>query len=107
VSLLDEPPETVLVYPEIVSTDDYGNTVRVPAATPVTVAAHVQPLVGQENTAQGQEVEARYRLSARDAPLSAWAEVEWDGARYDVVDQPREFTWPPEMAHIIATIRRR
>jgi hypothetical protein len=107
VSLLDEPPETVLVYPEVASTDAYGNTVFVPAATPVTVAAHVQPLVGQENTTQGQAVEDRYRLSARDAPLSAWAEVEWDGARYDVVGQPRRFTWPAEMAHVIATIRRR
>lgn len=106
-SLLDEPPELVSVYPAVETTDAYRNTVFAPSATPVPIWAHIQPLVGDERTSQGQEVENRYQLYAREAPLSAWAEVEWGGDRYDVVGAVRRFTWPPELAHVIATIRRR
>lgn len=108
VSLLDHDGETITVYPAVGHTNAYGQRSNVPAATGVTVEhALIQPVAAQENDAQGQSAPPRYRLMVRGAPLSAWAEVEWNGERYDVVGSPLRHSGSPEVAHITATIQRR
>lgn len=106
-SLLDDPPETLRVYPGVEVADAYGNTSMVAGTVAVTVAGHVQPLVGSEDARLGQAADERYSVYARQAPLSAWAEVEWDERRFDVVDQPRRYVWPGHMSYVVATIQGR
>ncbi|MFE2912821.1 hypothetical protein [Kitasatospora indigofera] len=106
-SLLDRGNQTVLIYPEEETTDDRGNVVRRPAATPVTVLCRVQPSTTEELLVPGQQVEAIYRIITRDAPLGPWALVVWSGRDWDVVGEPRRYTGSSRTAHVDCLIRRR
>lgn len=84
-SLIDNGPHTVRVYPEVVGEDSRGNIVRRPSATPVVVTGCLMAPVASTRGAfpaidvkQGQRIDAAYRLMARTAPLGWWSRVEWD-----------------------------
>lgn len=84
-SLIDNGPHTVRVYPEERTTDSRGNEVRRPSDTAVTVGGcMMQPLASTRgafpaiDVRLGQRVDAAYRLMARKAPLGWWSKVEWD-----------------------------
>lgn len=84
-SLIDNGPHTVRVYPEERRLDDRGNAIRRPSATPVVVTGCImQPMASTRgafpaiDVRQGQRVDAAYRLMARSAPLGWWSKVEWD-----------------------------
>lgn len=84
-SLLDNGPHTVRVYPEIRTQDARGNEIRRPSATPVVITGCImQPMSSTRgafpaiDVRQGQRVDAAYRLLARRAPLGWWSKVEWD-----------------------------
>ena len=86
-SLLDTGNETILVYPQEQATDDRGNRVWQPAATPVEVRCRVQIDQTTEPTVSGQATTTTYRVIARTAPLGPWARVEWRGRAWDVVGE--------------------
>lgn len=84
-SLLDNGPHTVRVYPEERTQDSRGNAIRRPSATPVVITGCImQPIASTRgafpaiDVRQGQRVDAAYRLLARSAPLGWWSRVEWD-----------------------------
>ncbi len=84
-SLIDNGPHTVRVYPEERITDSRGNAVRRPGSVPVVVTGCIiQPISSTRgafpaiDVRQGQRVDAAYRLLARSAPLGWWSRVEWD-----------------------------
>lgn len=87
-SLLDRPPHTVLVFPEVDGTDGYGTPTRVPAADPVTVQGWVRPVSAAESEQLGQQLATVYRLTARTIPGGAWARVAWDGRDWDPLGEP-------------------
>jgi hypothetical protein len=105
-SLLDTGFETVVVFAEETVTDPDGNPVRRPAGLGVSVRAHVQPVTQAEDVTVGQGSDTRYRVIARDAPLGAWARVDWRGESYEVLGEPARRPGPAHLAHVTAIIRR-
>lgn len=88
-SLLDGP-EAVVLFPEVASTDEDGNPVRVPdMAHPVTVYGSMQPTGSTPDDRDGQGVETGYRLLCRQFPGGAWALARWGGRDWDVQGEPR------------------
>lgn len=98
-SLLDNGPDVVLLYPEVIADDGYGTPVRVPSDTPVQVRGHVQPVEALELELTGQEVRTTYRLIARDIPGGAWARVVWGGRDWDAAGEPKHFRSTPKTSH--------
>lgn len=99
-SLLDNGPDEILVYPEVESTDAYGNPVRVPAETPVPVRGRLQPSTVDEASALGQVANTAYRFIARSFPGGPWARVEYAGREMDVVGEPRVYRQPGRTRHM-------
>lgn len=106
-SLLDHGTETLLVWPETVTTDGDGNPVRVPAEEPVTVTGRVNPVSSDDAIVAGQQVTTTYRVITRDAPLGPWARVRWRGRDWDVVGEPQWFRGSPRTRHVVAYLRAR
>lgn len=106
-SLLDTGNETVLVWPQVETTDPDGNPVRVPADAPVTVRGRVQPVSSADVIAAGQQTSTRYRFSSRTAPLGAWARVHWDGRDWDVDGEPLTSNGSRRTRHVVAILRAR
>lgn len=98
-SLLDNGPDVLTVYPEVETTDAYGNVVRVPSTVPVTVRGRVQPASSDELTALGLVTETVVRFISRSFPGGPWARVEFDGREWDVVGEPRVHRGSPRTAH--------
>lgn len=88
-SRLDNGPDEVLVYVEVDGTDDDGNPVKVPAATPMKVRGDLQPSTAEEATALGQSLTTLYRFIARDFPGGAFARVSARGRDWDVIGEPK------------------
>lgn len=106
-SLLDNGPDIVDVYPQVASVDDQGNTIYGPSATPVTIQARVQPVTSQEVDATGQQVRTIYRLITRSAPLGPWARVVWNEREWDIVGEPRRYNGSPATRHVDCLLRAR
>lgn len=91
-SLLDNPPHTVTVFPEEEVEDSRGNAVRRPSATGVPVRCYMHPISSSRGAfpaidpKQGQQVDATWKLVARDAPLGWWSRVVWSAAGGSPVD---------------------
>jgi len=98
--LIDEPPHTITVYPEVDSTDSDGNPVRVPATTGVPVRVWMQPASAAESAAAGQAVTTTYKAFGRSFPAGPFARVEWDGRSWDVVGDPMRWDGIPDVAHV-------
>lgn len=98
-SILDGP-STVLLYPEVDSTDADGNPVRVPDRDcPVTVRGSMQHIAAVEDDRGGQVQTDRYRLLCRRFPAGAWPLASWDGREWDVEGGPRRRSDSPGTAH--------
>ncbi len=106
-SLLDHGPDEVVVYPEDEITDERGNTVYEPSATGVVVRGRVQPVRSDDAAVTGQEVATVYRLTARTAPLGAWARVVWDDREWDLVGEPLWSNGSPRTRHVTALLTAR
>lgn len=86
--LLDGGPDRVDLYPEVESTDDDGNPVRIPAGTPSqSIYTRLHPLSSQEAADRAVTVTA-YWFSTRDFPAGAWARVVARGRDWDVLGEP-------------------
>lgn len=110
-SLLDHGPHTVKIWVEEEVLDSRGNAVRRPAADPITVTGClVAPLASTRgafpaiNVAQGQRVDAAWRLHLRDAPLGWWSKVEFEGKIMNVLGGPLHHTASDTTSHIVCTL---
>lgn len=87
-SLLDRSNATVLVYPQVLSNDTFGNPTWTPATVPVAVEAMVWPVATAEASLLGSERPGEvYRVRPKrgqSVPVGPWATVEWDGRTWDV-----------------------
>jgi hypothetical protein len=112
-SLLNRGTETVTVYPEEVVTDGDGNTRTRPSAVGVVARAVVRPvtMVGANTEGQsvGFETEQTYRLRLVGYPslLGAQSQVEWQGKRYALDGEPRQYNGSRRTAHVDYTMVRR
>jgi hypothetical protein len=106
-SLLDTGPDVVTVYPEVKTTDSYGNTVWKPSPTGTPVAGRVQPSTSTESAELGQTVGETVRFLSRDFPAGPFARVEWDDRSWDVLGAPREHRGSPRTAHYTTYLRAR
>ena len=105
-SLLDNGPETVLVYPQVESVDEYGTPTLVPSDVPVEVTgATVEQVRADESAAEGGDTTTTYRVFARGAPAGPYAAAEWDGGRYEVVGEPDRPRRNVTVNHISILIR--
>lgn len=106
-SLLDTGPDEVQVYPEVKTTDSYGNTVWRASATPVPVSGRVQPSTSTESAELGQVVGETVRFVSRGFPAGPFARVEYDGRSWDVFGAPRRHGGSAATAHCTTYLRAR
>jgi hypothetical protein len=98
-SLLDEPKDLVLLYPEVAGTDADGNPVRVPSAIPRRLYGRVQPVKASEAADLTQGFTTTYRLICRSFPAGAWARISWAGRDFDVLGEPQRYGGSAITAH--------
>lgn len=110
-SLIDHGPHTVEVFLEETVTDSYGNPVRRPSATAVTVTGCLVTPVSSSRGAfpaadvsEGQRVAATFRLLARDAPIGWWSRVIWQGRSLSVLSGPLEHVSSDGTRHVSVTL---
>lgn len=110
-SLLDYGPHTVKVYPEIETTDSYGNVVKRPSDTPVVITGCLMmPLASTRgafaaiDVKAGQRVDAAWRFMARQAPLGWWSRLEFGGKIMTLLGGPLVHTASDGTTHISATL---
>jgi hypothetical protein len=106
-SLLDNGPDLVQVYPEIDTTDDYNNPIKAASNVPVPVAGRVQPSTSTESAELGQVEAEVVRFLSRDFPGGAFAKVSFDGRDWDVIGSPRRHRGSPRTAHTTTYLRAR
>ncbi len=113
--LLDFGPHTVTIYLEETVEDSYGNTIRRPSTTGVTVTGCLmRPLSSSRgafpalSVAQGQRVDQAFKFIARTAPLGWWSRVVWDDGikvrNLSVLGGPLWHNASTETQHITATL---
>lgn len=108
VRLLDKAREEMFVYPEIETTDDYGNIVILPADEPVRIMATAQADQSSVAELAGQITVEVLKCTTRDAPLGTWSRVKYRGRFYDVAAPPRFSPGAtPASRHVSFSIRSR
>lgn len=115
-SLLDRGNQTILVYPEVATTDDDGNLVTRASNTPVEVRGVIQPLAASgtsgrraEQDNEGYESEANYRLRVSrkyDIYIGAQSKVSWRGLKFSVVGDGTRYTGSKKTQHVDYVLRR-
>jgi hypothetical protein len=108
-SLLTRGTEVVSVFAEEVVTDSDGNTITRASATGVVCRAVVQPMTSTEDASVGFETGSKYRLRLVGYPtlLGAQSQVEWQGKRYSIDGEARQFNGSRRTAHVDYVIERR
>lgn len=107
-SLLDNGPDVVTVYTDtVVDTDEYGNRIVGPSETGVTVRGRWQPSTAEESAELGQQASTVYRFLSRDFPAGPWARVEFDGAEWDVIAQPKRHRGSTTTRHFTTFLKER
>jgi hypothetical protein len=112
-SLLRNGTETVTVFPEEVITDSDGNIRTRPSAVGVVARAVVQPVTVVGASSEGQTIgfqtESTYRLRLVNWPgglLGAQSQIEWQGKRYVIDGEPRQYNGSPRTRHVDYAIKR-
>jgi hypothetical protein len=103
-SLLDNGPHTVTVYPEETYTDSYGNVARRPSQTGVEVRCVMSPHSNTRDSMQAGTVDTTYKLIARTAPIGNASRVTWNSMNF-TVDSVQFFDHSPETSHVEALLR--
>lgn len=111
-SIIDFGPHTVKIWVEETVTDSYGNPVKRPSETAVTVTGcTVTPLTSSRgafvalDASAGQRVNQSWRFVARTAPLGWWSRVEWNGRRMQLLGGPLVHTASDGSQHVFASLR--
>lgn len=119
-AILDKGPETVRVWPSVVTFDGYDNPTRGPGeeyvdvegvfALPASVPTRSSSRFS-EDMAQGEVAFRGYTLVGRGLEVcDPWSEVEWpvgSGQRWDVKGYPAVHRYPPKLAHASVRIEAR
>jgi hypothetical protein len=110
VNLLDNPPETVTVFPEETYVDSTGDTRTRPAAVGVPVRGWMQPmstlrLFPSLDGTQQQRVYSTWRFIGRQAPLGVWSRVQWGDRSLTVRSGPEPRGYTPATAHVTALLQ--
>lgn len=106
-SLLDNPTDVILLYPETQTTDGDGNPVRLPGSRPVRVEGRVQALNPRQFAAADEQQVTIRRFLCRKFPAGRWAKVTWDGRSWDVWGEPVRRGSTPQVAHAEVLLRAR
>lgn len=107
-SLLDNGPDTITVYPEVESTDArYGNRILGPDDEGVTIRGRWQPGAAEESATQGQETTTLYRFLCREFPAGPYAKVTFDGSDWDVVGEPKQHRGSAATRHVTVLLKER
>ncbi|MGZ3140803.1 hypothetical protein ACVDFE_02120 [Lentzea chajnantorensis] len=107
-SLLDQHNAAVVVYPQVLGTDPYGNPQWTPSPDGVPVLAMVWPVSAQELAGTGQQAGEVYRMRPKrgvPCPAGPWAQVEWDGRRWDVEGEPTRYARGRGTRRTVVTLR--
>lgn len=102
--ILDRGLDTIVVFPEITTTDSRGNVVKKPSDIGVTVKGVTMEHIAAERTTDGR-IHNDYRLFARDAPLAAFCMVEWQGKQLTPTGPPRPHTASAGTKHLTIILR--
>lgn len=106
--LVDRGGAQLRIYPEVESVDGYGNTLRQPGPTSVTVTAQAQRQSSTESATEGQSVGTTVRIWARSLPTGPWGRVVWAGRDWDVVGEvERRRDGSPATWHDVVLLRAR
>lgn len=117
-SLLDRVgPETITVYPEIVTTDEDGNELLRADSVGVVRTAVIQPAAQSGTSArrseqdnEGYETEQNYRLrfspQSSHMVLGQTSEIEWNGERWHIVGYATDYNGSRKTKHADYMIRR-
>lgn len=87
-TLIDQGPETVTVYPAVQSLDEDGNPVLVPGTAGVAVNCWAQPLTSPQLSSGPADRLSTYKLLARSWPGGPYSLIAWRGRNWDVIGEP-------------------
>lgn len=87
--LLDAGRETMLIYPEILTTNARGDEVRVPSETPVEIRVTTSSQRQGDAELPGQVSIKAMRCITREAPVGSWARIIFRGEEWDLAAPPR------------------
>jgi hypothetical protein len=108
VSILDQANAAVVVYPQVLGRDPDGNPQWTPSTVGVEVPAMVWPLSADERAVNGQQAGESYRMRPKRGaacPAGPWAQVEWDGRRWDVEGEPVTYRRGRATGRTVVTLR--
>lgn len=87
--LLDAGRETMLIYPEVTTTNARGDSVRIPAEVPVEIRVTTSSQRQGDAELPGQVSIKAMRCITRDAPVGSWARIVFRGEEWDLAAPPR------------------
>jgi hypothetical protein len=97
------------VFPEESVTDAHGNLRTRASSTGVVCTAVVQPIAAPtEDQSIGFETRSKYRLRlvGYQSMLGAQAQVEWQGERYSIDEEPGQYNGSRRTRHLDYVIAR-
>jgi hypothetical protein len=107
VSLLDDGPDLVTVYPSIWAADKDGNYAWRPGTTGIPLHARVQPVTSTELAVNGQQLATVARVIARNVPAGPWDRIDYAGHTWDVLGEPEHRGDSPTTTHTTLLIQAR
>lgn len=87
--LLDRGRERMLIYPEVHVTNARGDSMRIPAETPVEVWVTTSQQRQGDAEIAGQVSTKSMRCLTRSAPVGSWARIVFRGEEWDLAVPPR------------------
>ena len=106
-SLLDDGPDLITIYPSQWAADADGNHAWRPNSVGVAVRARVQPVRSTEQAATGQHVVTQVRVIARHIPAGPWDHVDYDGRTWDILGEPEQRGDSPTTTHTTLVLQAR
>jgi len=87
-AILDRGRERMLIYPEVHVVNARGDSLRVPATTPVEIRVVVTAQRQGDSEMAGQVSTKVLFVMARSAPVGSWARVVFRGEEWDLASPP-------------------
>lgn len=78
-SLLDDLPHVAQLYVATVSTDSYGNDVRVPSTEPIEIRCRIWQTRNATEIGSGNARDTEYKMITRDVPVTLFCKIVWNG----------------------------
>jgi hypothetical protein len=107
VSLLDDGPDLITVYPSVWAADQDGNYAWRPGTEGIVIRARVQPISSAELALNGQQLSTLARVIARRVPTGPWDRIDHAGDVWDVLGEPEQRGDSPATSHTTVLIQAR